>query len=308
MQFKHKGRRRLKDLANPSQLGDPVSLKAETSDSSPTDDDRGAAPTSGSVPQKTGGQSDTHQIPRDGAEKTELSKVFKDTTIGDPVSLEAEAVAVSSSNRDQKATATSPPTATGGNPILNVSQSTKTEASPPPSPSGQLPPIPSIDVSTLFWSMMAHSRHPDPYIFPALQRLASLPPNKKPLLGALSNTITFPSSHPYHNNPIPDLRPYFSVFISSSEIGMRKPDPRIYELAIQRLDEFDRKHGGQGINARNVLFLDDIGENLKVAKDICGIRTLKVMRGKTWRAVKELERLVGEGVELMDEKTRKAKL
>lgn len=28
---------------NPSQLGDPVSLKAETADSEPTDEDRGAA-------------------------------------------------------------------------------------------------------------------------------------------------------------------------------------------------------------------------------------------------------------------------
>lgn len=28
---------------NPSQLGDPVSLKAETADSEPTDKDRGAA-------------------------------------------------------------------------------------------------------------------------------------------------------------------------------------------------------------------------------------------------------------------------
>lgn len=34
----------LKDLAkeNPTQLGDPVSLKAETSDNEPTDQDRGA--------------------------------------------------------------------------------------------------------------------------------------------------------------------------------------------------------------------------------------------------------------------------
>ena len=44
------GHKSLKDLAqdklekNPSQLGDPVSLKAETSDSHPTEQDRGAQP------------------------------------------------------------------------------------------------------------------------------------------------------------------------------------------------------------------------------------------------------------------------
>lgn len=39
-----KGKKSLKELAkgNPSQLGDPVSLKAETSDTEPTDQDRGA--------------------------------------------------------------------------------------------------------------------------------------------------------------------------------------------------------------------------------------------------------------------------
>lgn len=80
----------------------------------------------------------------------------------------------------------------------------------------------------------------------------------------------------------------------------------MYELAVQRLDAFDREHGGQGINAGDILFLDDIGENLKAARRECGMRTLKVVRGKTWRAVKELERLTG--LELMDEKTRRAKL
>lgn len=39
-----KGKKTLKELAkgNPSQLGDPVSLKAETSDTEPTEQDRGA--------------------------------------------------------------------------------------------------------------------------------------------------------------------------------------------------------------------------------------------------------------------------
>ena len=59
------------------------------------------------------------------------------------------------------------------------------------------------------------------------------------------------------------------------------------------------------MGAADVVFLDDIGENLRVAREV-GMRTVKVMMGKTWRAVKELEGIVR--VELMDEKTRRAKL
>ena len=72
------------------------------------------------------------------------------------------------------------------------------------------------------------------------------------------------------------------------------------------LDEFDRKkRGGNGIEAGDILFLDDIGQNLKMAREV-GMRTIRVQLGKTWRAVKELEEATG--VELMDEKTRRSKL
>ena len=101
------------------------------------------------------------------------------------------------------------------------------------------------------------------------------------------------------------LNSLFSVFVASAEVGLRKPDPKIYELAIQRLDEFDRQKGGSGVKAADVVFLDDIGENLKAAKEV-GMQTIRVRMGKTWRAVKELEGVTG--VELMDEKTRRSKL
>lgn len=46
------GKKSLKELAqkNPTQIGDPVSLKAETSDTEPTDQDRGAASKSSGKP------------------------------------------------------------------------------------------------------------------------------------------------------------------------------------------------------------------------------------------------------------------
>ena len=86
---------------------------------------------------------------------------------------------------------------------------------------------------------------------------------------------------------------------------MRKPDRKIYELTIRKLDEYSKRNGGTGIEAKDVVFLDDIGENLKTAREM-GMHTIKVQLGKTWRAVKELEGVIGN--ELMDDKTRRSKL
>jgi putative hydrolase of the HAD superfamily len=57
----------------------------------------------------------------------------------------------------------------------------------------------------------------------------------------------------------------FDVVVESSVEGLRKPDPRIYELALARL----------GVAAREAVFLDDIGRNLKPARAL-GMRTIKV--------------------------------
>lgn len=54
------------------------------------------------------------------------------------------------------------------------------------------------------------------------------------------------------------LRPYFDHFIESSVVGLRKPDPRIYELALGRI----------GAEPHEAVFLDDIGGNLKTARAI----------------------------------------
>lgn len=41
--------------------------------------------------------------------------------------------------------------------------------------------------------------------------------------------------------------PYMSVFVDSSELGIRKPDPRAYEVAIERM----------GLPAEQIVFVDD---------------------------------------------------
>ena len=76
------------------------------------------------------------------------------------------------------------------------------------------------------------------------------------------------------------LRPHFDVFVESSVVGLRKPDPRIYEHACRCL----------GIEPRESVFLDDIGSNLKTARAL-GMTTIKVDTPE--QALAELETVLG---------------
>lgn len=57
----------------------------------------------------------------------------------------------------------------------------------------------------------------------------------------------------------------FDEVIESSKVGARKPEPRFFELACERL----------GIEPRQAVYLDDLGANLKPARDM-GMHTIKV--------------------------------
>jgi putative hydrolase of the HAD superfamily len=61
------------------------------------------------------------------------------------------------------------------------------------------------------------------------------------------------------------LRELFDVFVESSKVGLRKPDPRIYAHVCEAL----------AIAPRDAVFLDDIGRNLKTAREL-GMTTIKV--------------------------------
>jgi putative hydrolase of the HAD superfamily len=61
------------------------------------------------------------------------------------------------------------------------------------------------------------------------------------------------------------LDPHFDVFVESAVVGLRKPDPRIYALVCEKL----------GLDPSRVAFLDDIGRNLKPAREL-GMATIKV--------------------------------
>ena len=50
----------------------------------------------------------------------------------------------------------------------------------------------------------------------------------------------------------------FEVIVDSAFVGMRKPEPEIYELALERL--------GDGIRAHECLFVDDVADNVDAAR------------------------------------------
>ena len=82
-----------------------------------------------------------------------------------------------------------------------------------------------------------------------------------------------------------DLKSRFDAFIESCRTGLRKPDPRIYELTCETL----------GVLPGETAFLDDIGANLKAAARL-GMLTIKVTDPD--EALRELGREVG--IELVD--------
>jgi putative hydrolase of the HAD superfamily len=72
----------------------------------------------------------------------------------------------------------------------------------------------------------------------------------------------------------------FEHVIESSKIGLRKPDPKIYQHACDLL----------GVPPDRCIYLDDLGINLKPARAM-GMRTIKV--GDPDVAIDELQAMVG---------------
>ncbi|MBM3670876.1 MAG: HAD-IA family hydrolase [Actinobacteria bacterium] len=78
----------------------------------------------------------------------------------------------------------------------------------------------------------------------------------------------------------PVLGELFDAIVESYIVGLRKPDPRIYELVCERLD----------VTPDEAVFLDDLGVNLKPARAL-GMTTIKV--SDIGAAIAELEAVLG---------------
>jgi putative hydrolase of the HAD superfamily len=79
---------------------------------------------------------------------------------------------------------------------------------------------------------------------------------------------------------IAEVMALFDHIIESAKIGLRKPDPRIYRMMIEAL----------GVNPSACVYLDDLGVNLKPAREM-GMITIKVVDAP--QAIAELEAATG---------------
>ncbi|CCE07465.1 putative hydrolase (Epoxide hydrolase N-terminal domain-like phosphatase) [Bradyrhizobium sp. STM 3843] len=79
---------------------------------------------------------------------------------------------------------------------------------------------------------------------------------------------------------VAEVMTLFDHVIESAKIGLRKPDPRIYRMMVEAL----------GVDAKACVYLDDLGVNLKPAREL-GMATIKVVSAA--QAVGELEAATG---------------
>ncbi|CBQ69869.1 conserved hypothetical protein [Sporisorium reilianum SRZ2] len=172
----------------------------------------------------------------------------------------------------------------------------------------EVPKLPSklhVDGRELFGQMMKQSTKVDPKMRNAIMRLKA---SGKYKIAALTNNFSPPTEVPdapqggaakaptleqelehlglgasQH-----DLRSMFDFYIESAVVGKRKPDPEFYKYALDLLR----------VQASEVVFLDDIGPNLKSAQKL-GITTIRVNSNDCTPALAQLSKLTG--VQLLDE-------
>jgi len=130
-----------------------------------------------------------------------------------------------------------------------------------------------VEARALF-AAMGEAAQPRPRMIAALGRLRSAGLR----LAALTNN--WASDEAGAEDGTRALAAHFDVFVESVVEGLRKPDPRIYELVCHRLR----------VAPHQAIFLDDIGANLKPARAM-GMTTIRVTDPD--EALEQLSRAVG---------------
>lgn len=82
----------------------------------------------------------------------------------------------------------------------------------------------------------------------------------------ITNNFILGDGHVDRESEMGSVLALFDLVIESSKVGIRKPDPAIFELACDRL----------GVTPTEAVFLDDLGVNLKPARAM-GMTTIKVV-------------------------------
>lgn len=132
----------------------------------------------------------------------------------------------------------------------------------------------TVDAQRVLDSLKGYVR---PEMVEALRRC-----NERVKTAMLTNNFRDPTAGSSHD-PDSELGAVVAMFdevIESSVVGVRKPEPRFYEIACERL----------GVRPQECVFLDDLGINLKPAKAM-GMQTIKVVDPSD--ALDQLESVVG---------------
>lgn len=99
----------------------------------------------------------------------------------------------------------------------------------------------------------------------------------------LTNNVSGEHATSERAEAIATIMDRFDAVVESSKVGVRKPEPRFYEIACELL----------AVEPHECVFLDDLGINLKPAAAM-GMRTIKVLGAD--QAIADLEQILGIGL------------
>jgi putative hydrolase of the HAD superfamily len=84
--------------------------------------------------------------------------------------------------------------------------------------------------------------------------------------GCITNNVkSEKEADSWRNRSVDEAMALFHHVIESSKVGIRKPDPRIYRMMLEKL----------AVDPNRAIYLDDLGMNLKPAREM-GMTTIKV--------------------------------
>lgn len=99
-------------------------------------------------------------------------------------------------------------------------------------------------------------------------------------LGLLTNNVR--EWEPLWRAKLPDVDELFEVIVDSGFVGMRKPEPEIYQLTLERM--------GGGLRFEECAFLDDIEVNCEAARAL-GMAAVRLHDND--QAIAELDAVLG---------------
>jgi putative hydrolase of the HAD superfamily len=88
---------------------------------------------------------------------------------------------------------------------------------------------------------------------------------------------------PLWRSKLPEIDELFEVVVDSAFVGLRKPDPTIYELTLERL--------GDGVRPADCVFVDDLDVNCEAARAL-GMTAVRFVDSE--QAIPEIESALAE--------------